>query len=537
MKHDYLKKIIVAAMIAVCAVSFASCSKAGGEEAAVSTGNVVSTVSATATPKAYTFPKGSTYGELNIGGLTLEDAISQAEKYCRDQLNKITVTVQFNNQSLAITGDGCDITSNNAKDELTKASKTSEKATIACTYTCETNDATKEKLKEFRDSTEIKAENATITSFNSQTEKFKFKEGSSGKKINVKKTLVLVNEQFAKGTSGNVEAKTTKTDPEVTVDMLDQKYGLISSYSTESTNTENGNHNMALAADKINGTVLQPGEQFSFNDTVGDSTTAESGFLPANGIVGGVLTPVYGGGICQTSSTLYIACLYAGLQIDFRDCHQMPSSYVPIGLDATVSYNDLDYKFTNNMDTTIYICAGMEGTTLTVKIYGVQPDDWDSITVDSWTEETLYPDDGVVYETDYSLAQNQVELKASYMLGYKAEASRTYYKNGEELYTEQLGESVYSPRQTTYKVGPGTDTSQIVDGVYVGSNPYMGDSTDSTDNNSTDYSTADDNSYSDSGSDAVIPAESDNNTYYDDTASTDTYYDDTTVPDGTQIMG
>ncbi len=517
MKSDFMKKAIAAAMIAVCAFSFAACSNAGGEEASVSGVSSVATVKATATPKSYTFPKGSTYGELDISGLTLNDAISQAENYCKEQLKKITVTVTFNNQSLAISGDSAEIDTNNAKTELTKVSKTSEKAAVACEYTVKTNDTTKKKLEEFRDSTEIKMENATITSFNSQTEKFKFKEGSSGEKIDVDKTLTLVGDQFNKKANGTVKAETIKTDPEVTVDMLNEKYGLISSYYTISTNTENGNHNMALAAEKINGTVLQPGEQFSFNDVVGDSTTAESGFLPANGIVGGVLTPVYGGGICQTSSTLYLACLYAGLQIDFRDCHQMPSSYVPIGLDATVSYPDLDYKFTNNMDTTIYICAGMEDTTLTVKIYGVQPDSWDNITVDSWTEETLYPDDGVVYETDYSLAQNQVELKASYMLGYKAEASRTFYKNGEALYTEQLGESVYSPRQTTYKVGPNTDTSQIVDGVYVGSDAYS--YSDDTTDSYTD-STENSDSYVDSGSDAEIPAD---DTTYDDT----TYYDDT----------
>ena len=531
MKNNLFKKIIIGSMILATAVSISACSKAGSEEAPS-----VSTVTATSTPapSVYTFAKGSKYGDLDIGGLTLEDAITKAENYLRENLNKVTVTVTFNNQSVDITGDAADITESNVKTELTKASQSKDKCIIEPTYTAECSEDAKKTLKSFRKSSQIKAENATITSFNSQTEKFKFKEGSNGKRMNIKKTLPLINEQFTKGESATIAAKESTVKPKVTVDMLENSYGLISSYETISTNTENGTHNMGLAAEKINGTILQPGEQFSFNDTVGDSTSEANGFLPANGIVNGVLTPVYGGGICQTSSTLYVAALYAGLQIDYRDCHSMPSSYVPIGLDATVDYNNIDFKFTNNYDTTIYIVAGMDGTTLYVKIYGVQPDDWDSIDVTSWTEETIYPDEGCTYVTDYSLAEGEVQLKASSMEGYKARAQRTYYKNGEVTYTEDLGESVYSARQTTYAVGPGTDTSKIVDGVYYGDSGSTDSTTDYSTDDSTDYS----NEYSDSGDDLEITPDSyEYSDSYSVADETSYYIDGGTIEGGTEVMG
>lgn len=84
----------------------------------------------------------------------------------------------------------------------------------------------------------------------------------------------------------------------MTVDDLRKDFGMISSFETVSTNTENGNHNMGLALSRVNGTVLNPGDTFSYENIVGDSTNASTGFLPAGGLSGGALVQMYGGGIC-----------------------------------------------------------------------------------------------------------------------------------------------------------------------------------------------------------------------------------------------
>ena len=146
-----------------------------------------------------------------------------------------------------------------------------------------------------------------------------------------------------------------------------------------STNTANGNSNMKLALSKVNGTILQPGEEFSYNTTLGDSTDPNNGWLPAGGISSGVIVQMYGGGICQGSTTLYIAALNAGMEIVERWEHAIPSSYCPIGLDATVDYGNLDFRFKNPLETPVYISAWMDGTTLYVEFYGCFPEEWDKV--------------------------------------------------------------------------------------------------------------------------------------------------------------
>lgn len=120
----------------------------------------------------------------------------------------------------------------------------------------------------------------------------------------------------------------------MTVDDLRKDFGMISSFETVSTNTENGNHNMGLALSRVNGTVLNPGDTFSYENIVGDSTNASTAFCRRAVFPGGALVQMYGGGICQASSTIYGAALRAGMTITLRDCHSSPSTYVPIGLDA-----------------------------------------------------------------------------------------------------------------------------------------------------------------------------------------------------------
>lgn len=99
----------------------------------------------------------------------------------------------------------------------------------------------------------------------------------------------------------------------------------------------------------IDGLVIAPGEQFSYNDALGERT-AERGYKAAGAYSNGQVVQEIGGGICQVSSSLYYAALLANLQIDVRVCHYFPVAYLPPGLDATVSWGGPEFKFTNNRD-------------------------------------------------------------------------------------------------------------------------------------------------------------------------------------------
>ena len=280
----------------------------------------------------------------------------------------------------------------------------------------------------------------------------------TGERIKTDELAAKVEELLKTEKTGTIEVpveviKCTKTAEDIKANM--QKLG---SYSTVSTNTANGNHNMKLAANATNGTILQPGEQFSFNGTTGNTTNGSNGYLPATAISGGEFIQEYGGGICQVSSTIYGAALRSNMTIVTRYNHTYPSSYVPIGLDATVSYGSLDFVFRNDTDYPVYIAAGMDGTTVWVTFYGYQSPEYDTIEPSAWITEN-FSKPTAEYNTDNSLAPNPnplsaARLKRSGNPGYKTAASRTYYKNGVAVKTETLPSSYYPAFADVYVIPP-----------------------------------------------------------------------------------
>ena len=129
--------------------------------------------------------------------------------------------------------------------------------------------------------------------------------------------------------------------------------------------------NLKLASAAVDGTMILPGEVFSFNGVVG-VRSEEKGYQEAKVVVNGEFVPGLGGGICQVSTTLYNAVLRAGFPIKERRKHSLPVKYVPLGLDATVVYGSVDFKFINDLSTILLIKAGITGNQLYIKIYGPQ---------------------------------------------------------------------------------------------------------------------------------------------------------------------
>lgn len=132
-------------------------------------------------------------------------------------------------------------------------------------------------------------------------------------------------------------------------------------------------NNVKLAAQKINGVVLEPGESFSYNDVVGQRTKA-NGFLEAGAYANGQVVQEVGGGICQVSSTLYYCTLISNLKITARSCHYFTVSYIEPGMDATVSWGGPEFKFVNNRSFPIKITSSVSNGSLTVEIWGTDVD-------------------------------------------------------------------------------------------------------------------------------------------------------------------
>ena len=212
-------------------------------------------------------------------------------------------------------------------------------------------------------------QNGDITSYNKSTGEFEFGGTKDGYAVNVSDTAEKVMELIrAKNFSGEVETVGSKV-PASTASIKD-KYKIIASVTTKTTSNELRNTNVKLAAAAVNGTVLQPGEEFSFNTVVGQRT-AEKGYKPAAAYNQGEVVEEVGGGVCQISSTLYNAVFRAGLTTTYRRAHTFAPTYVTPGTDATVSWPGPDYKFVNNSKHAIGILSWYSNQTATVQIYGL----------------------------------------------------------------------------------------------------------------------------------------------------------------------
>lgn len=414
----------------------------------------------TPAPQESVFPDGASIGGADISGMTVEEAISIAKSEMARECREIKIIADFGDDNIQLQGDDFTFTSS-LESSVPGYLQTQQAVDFPMPYSAELSPAGKEKLEAALETCQTEGKDATIESFNISTGEFTFVPEEKGKRVNMEKLLKDVNSLLENGQGGTVKAEFIETEPALTEEYLRENFTLISYYTTVSTNNANGNSNMRLALSKVNGTILEPGEIFSYNDALGDSTTPDGGWLPAGGLMQGVSVEMYGGGICQGSTTLYNAAMMAGMEVVFRDCHSRPSSYCPIGLDATVDYGNTDFKFKNPLENPVYIAAWMDGVTLHVNFYGIFPEEWDDILLTSSQTGSEPPLQSVSFMVDSKLQTGQYVRKTSGEYGYTAEAFRTFYKDGVEVRTEELPSSHYPPTGIVYAVGPDTDTEKV----------------------------------------------------------------------------
>ena len=209
--------------------------------------------------------------------------------------------------------------------------------------------------------------------------------------------------------------------------------------------------NVKLSASSINGYVMNTGDVFSYNGVVGKRTAA-NGYQPAPAYVKGETVDEIGGGICQTSSTLYLACLRGNLEITERHAHRYIPAYIAAGMDATVSWGGPDYKFTNNTDYPIKIVTEYAGDYLTVKLLGTNVT---GITAKMTNEKLSTTDFEVVYEDDPTLAPGTEEVKTTPYTGSRWKTYRHLYDaNGNLISTSYEDTSDYKARNKVILRGP-----------------------------------------------------------------------------------
>lgn len=228
---------------------------------------------------------------------------------------------------------------------------------------------------------------------------------------------------------------------------------LISSFSTryDASNT-NRSTNLRIAAEKINGTVLLPGEVFSYNKTVG-KRTVEEGYKDAKIYADGGVVDGLAGGICQISSTLYNAVLLANLEIVERRNHSFTTSYVAAGRDATVVWGTIDFKFKNSRNYPIKIEASVKNGVAEFKMHGMQEEQEYEINIIPKTTSSIpYP---TTYVDDPTLLPGQQVVSQAGHLGYKVTTYIVKKLNGAEVSREILSNDTYQPMKAVVRRGIG----------------------------------------------------------------------------------
>ena len=369
--------------------------------------------------------------DIDIGGMSRQKAYDTImKKY------EWAMTASYNGDKYDIPnliGEKLDI----ILDEIFKGEH-KENYTINFTGLDEIIDA---QVNEIAKKWDIKAKNASLLSFNKETNEFVYEDGNDGVEVDKDNLRAAIKKAIEeKNFKADIAVNTKLTKPEIaSKEDVKQKYKVIGTFTTTTTSNKDRNTNISLASTALDGLVIKPGEEFSFNNTTGNRTL-EKGYRPAGAYLNGKLVEEPGGGVCQVSSTLYNAVVFAGLETTERHAHSFEPSYVTPGEDAMVSYDGYagpDMKFINTSNVAIVIRAKLVDQKLTASIVGI-PILEDNEKVYMTSKKTgEYDEPTPEYENDTSLAAGQEVVVKAGKKGSKWETN-IVHKKGDNIITDKL---------------------------------------------------------------------------------------------------
>lgn len=284
--------------------------------------------------------------------------------------------------------------------------------------------------------------NASISMISSG--KFNIVPDKTGLKLNTEKLEQDITGKINGEISGDMElqAPIEELKASVTSDTLSKINTKVSSFSTSfAGSSANRAANIVLATKSINGQLVMPGDSFSFNDVVG-KRTAEKGYKEAPVIVGNKLDSGLGGGICQVSTTLYNAVIRSNINATERSHHTLPSHYIGLGMDATVDYGNIDYKFKNTLPVPIFIEGYAQGTNLIFNVYSDSSLTKRTYDLVSETYGTIQPE--IKYVDDPNMFEGQTAIDQPSSIGYKVRVYKKIYENGNLVGQELVSNETYN---------------------------------------------------------------------------------------------
>lgn len=413
---------------------------------------------------------------IQVTGMTIDEARAVIQPSVDQDIDKISIQLVGDTFSEEITGEQMEASSNLEEilsSALSGGSNQSYMTSINIDY-----QALNARVRDINSTLAHGATDASFTLEEDENGKPKliFTEGVAGMGLDTDATMKLIQDVFESGSfSATLNPVLTTVQPSVTVEDLKAQVTEIGRYSTtyctrlpskepeeDRIIVENRSYNIQKCADIVNGEIVNPGKTWSFNRTVGDRTE-KNGWKEAKGIYGGeTYNMQFGGGVCQVSTTLYVALMRAGTPYSAvtRRQHSIPSTYVPKGLDATVDSDHIDFKFKNTTEYPIYIFAYTTPTKnrsryrdINVVIYGKALPENTKYDLRSVIVEEIQPGDPIIsYNKKKSVDYSETTVEAR--TGYVADVYLDTIVNGKTVSSEKIYTDRYEA--ITQKITVGT---------------------------------------------------------------------------------
>ena len=439
---------------------------------------IAATVRPAFAEKADTIEKGISIGNVDVGGMTEEEARSALEDYVNGLMDT-TFTLQGETGSVQMTAADMGVTADTdtAVQEalavghagsLINRYKTLQDLkkdnVVLDMHLSVDKQATAQKLYESAEDLAVGAEDNTLKRENGS---FVFVPGKEGKEIDIVNSVYAINDFLAEGwdgTSNEIDLVTETVEPRGSEEELAQVKDLLGAYSTNFASSSAGRaQNVRNGVSKADGKILYPGEEFDLAKTV-SPFTQENGYELAGAYQNGTTVESFGGGICQVATTLYNAVIRAELEVTMRFNHSMMVHYVEPSMDAAIAGDYKDLRFKNNLDAPIYIEGYCSGGIIYFNIYGKETRPANrEISFESETVSTTEPK--TEFNLDGSGALGSVNVVQSPHSGCIAQLWKVVKVDGVEQSREIFNKSNYQASPKIITIGTKDATKETLDAL------------------------------------------------------------------------
>ena len=415
---------------------------------------------------------------VDLSGLTVDEAVQAVDKRV-EETTGYRIVLHMDDQSVSVTAKELGVSGNNEEAvenaakigqignviKRYKVKKDLEKAPLRLQMKYQVEEeALRTALETYCIPLNRSVSDYSLTHDNGQ---FQIINGQRGVVLKEEESVRLLETYLTdiwKDGIGEVDLEVEITEPKGSKEELARVKDVLGKGSTDySSSSASRATNIKNGTQKLNGKVLYPGDTFSVCDAM-VPFTEENGYALAGSYANGTVVESFGGGICQVSSTLYLAVLRSELQVTERHNHSMIVNYVKPSMDAAIAEGAKDFKFVNNLDTPVYIEGYAGGGMVSFVVYGEEyRSEGRTVSYESETLETIQPTTELTADPEKALGS--IEQTDSSHTGYRAKLWKVVTENGQET-REEVNNSTYQMTPAKYKVGVKTDNVEASSAMY-----------------------------------------------------------------------